>query len=51
MSVTRITNCRILRNHQIETDDLFIQSGHFIDPIDRFFNQKKLADNIVPIFV
>jgi len=47
MTVTRIVNCRIVRNHQIETDYLFIENGVFIDPIDRFFNQRRLADNVV----
>eukprot|EP01114_Cavostelium_apophysatum_P023941 TRINITY_DN9196_c0_g1_i1.p1 TRINITY_DN9196_c0_g1~~TRINITY_DN9196_c0_g1_i1.p1 ORF type:complete len:450 (+),score=75.60 TRINITY_DN9196_c0_g1_i1:23-1351(+) len=42
--VVRITNVKILRNHKIIEEDLWIQHGRIIDPQMRFMKLKKSAD-------
>ncbi|KAG0300630.1 hypothetical protein BGZ98_009031 [Dissophora globulifera] len=46
--VTKITNCRILRDHKIvEKDDIWIQNGKIIDPHKFFWYQKRLPDIVL----
>ncbi|KAG0354880.1 hypothetical protein BGZ54_001438 [Gamsiella multidivaricata] len=46
--VTKITNCRILRDHKIvEKDAIWIQNGKIIDPHKFFWYQKRLPDIVL----
>ncbi|KAI8606481.1 hypothetical protein EDD21DRAFT_298063 [Dissophora ornata] len=46
--VTKITNCRILRDHKIvEKDSIWIQDGKIIDPNKFFWYQKRLPDVVL----
>jgi hypothetical protein len=36
-------NCRILRDHKIINEDLWVRSGKIIDPEKVFFDEKKQA--------
>ncbi|KAF9439197.1 putative N-acetylglucosamine-6-phosphate deacetylase [Entomortierella beljakovae] len=46
--VTKITNCRILRDHKIvEKDAIWIQDGKIIDPHKFFWYQKRLPDEVL----
>ncbi|ORZ06162.1 hypothetical protein BCR41DRAFT_382006 [Lobosporangium transversale] len=46
--VTKIINCRILRDHKIvEKDAIWIQSGKIIDPHKFFWYQKRLPDVVL----
>ncbi|KAF9986244.1 hypothetical protein BGZ75_002047 [Mortierella antarctica] len=46
--VTKIINCRILRDHKIITDDaIWIQDGKIIDPHKFFWYQKRLPDKVL----
>lgn len=36
-------NCRILRNHKIITDDIWVRDGKIINPEKVFFEEKKIA--------
>lgn len=38
--IVQFNNCRLVRNHQIVTDDLWIQNGKIINPEPLFFDQK-----------
>lgn len=37
-------NCRILRNHKIYWDDLWVRDGKIVDPEKIFFDERKPAD-------
>lgn len=37
-------NCRLIRNHQIIVDDLWIRNGKIINPEPIFFEEKISAD-------
>lgn len=39
----KFKNCRILRNHKIFREDLWVRSGKIIDPEKVFFDEKKFA--------
>ncbi|KAF9950819.1 hypothetical protein BGZ70_001221, partial [Mortierella alpina] len=46
--VTKIINCRILRDHKIIVDDaIWIQAGKIIDPHKFFWYQKRLPDRVL----
>ncbi|KAF9948818.1 hypothetical protein BGZ72_009333 [Mortierella alpina] len=46
--VTKIINCRILRDHKIIVDDaIWIQDGKIIDPHKFFWYQKRLPDKVL----
>ncbi|KAF9166126.1 hypothetical protein DFQ26_008629 [Actinomortierella ambigua] len=46
--VTKITNCKILRDHKIvEQDAIWIQAGKIIDPHKFFWYQKRLPDVVL----
>lgn len=42
--IIQFRNCRLLRNHQLIVDDLWVRSGQIIDPEKVFFDEKKQAD-------
>ena len=37
-------NCRLLRDHQLVTDDLWVRDGKIMDPEKLFFEEKVSAD-------
>ncbi|KAG0005553.1 putative N-acetylglucosamine-6-phosphate deacetylase [Entomortierella chlamydospora] len=46
--VTKIVNCKILRDHKIiEKDAIWIQDGKIIDPHKFFWYQKRLPDEVL----
>ncbi|KAG0203168.1 hypothetical protein BGX28_004459 [Mortierella sp. GBA30] len=46
--VTKIINCRILRDHKIVANDaIWIQAGKIIDPHKFFWYQKRLPDKVL----
>ncbi|XP_021370122.1 N-acetylglucosamine-6-phosphate deacetylase-like isoform X2 [Mizuhopecten yessoensis] len=42
--VYQFTNCRLLRNHQLIADDLWVRAGKIINPEKLFFDEKAAAD-------
>lgn len=46
----KFKDCRILRNHKISREDLWVRCGKIIDPEKVFFDEKKLA-HLVKILV
>jgi N-acetylglucosamine-6-phosphate deacetylase len=40
----RFHNCRILRNHKIIQEDLWVRNGKIIDPEKVFFDEKLRPD-------
>lgn len=44
-------NCRILRNHKIIKEDLWVRKGKFIDPEKIFFDEKKQAHLVKNSFI
>ncbi|KAF9984478.1 putative N-acetylglucosamine-6-phosphate deacetylase [Modicella reniformis] len=46
--VTKITNCKILKDRKIvEKDSIWIQNGKIIDPHKFFWHQKRLPDEVL----
>lgn len=41
--LTKFKNCRILRNHKIIKEDLWVRGGRIIDPEKVFFDEKTQA--------
>ena len=37
-------NCRVLRDHEIVTDDLWVREGKIVDPRKLFWEEKSEAD-------
>lgn len=46
-SITQFVNCRILRNHQLQREDLWVREGQILDPEKLFFDEKGFADERV----
>lgn len=46
-SITQFVNCRILRNHQLQMEDLWVREGCILDPEKLFFDEKGFADERV----
>ncbi|CAF4434542.1 unnamed protein product [Rotaria socialis] len=44
MTLYRFRNCKLLRNHALIIDDLWIRNGKIADPEKIFFDEKILAD-------
>ncbi|KAJ2156623.1 N-acetyl-glucosamine-6-phosphate deacetylase [Coemansia sp. RSA 552] len=42
--ITQFYNCRVLREHQLVEDSLFIQGGKIIDPARMFWEARRVAD-------
>jgi hypothetical protein len=42
-NLIKFKNCRILRNHKIIKEDLWVRSGKIIDPEKVFFDEKRQA--------
>lgn len=45
--ITQFKNCYILRNHNIILEDLWIREGKIINPESIFFDEKKIAHEII----
>lgn len=41
--LTQFRNCRLLRNHQLVRDDLWVRDGKIVDPEKVFFDEKRQA--------
>lgn len=41
--LTQFRNCRLLRNHKLVLDDLWVRDGKIIDPEKVFFVEKRQA--------
>lgn len=42
--LTQFRNCRVLRNHRLVEDDVWVRGGKIIDPEKVFFDEKRQAD-------
>lgn len=43
----QFTNCKILRNHKIITDDIWVRNGRIVNPEKIFFDEKVFADTVI----
>lgn len=43
-TLTQFYNCRILRDHQIIEEHLWIENGKIVDPEKVFYDEKRVAD-------
>lgn len=46
-SITQFVNCRILREHRLQREDLWVREGRILDPEKLFFDEKGFADERV----
>ncbi|XP_034750925.1 N-acetylglucosamine-6-phosphate deacetylase [Etheostoma cragini] len=46
-AITQFINCRILRDHRLQRDDLWVREGKILDPEKLFFDEKGYADKRV----
>ncbi|XP_028455371.1 N-acetylglucosamine-6-phosphate deacetylase [Perca flavescens] len=46
-AITQFINCRILRDHRLHRDDLWVREGKVLDPEKLFFDEKGYADKRV----
>lgn len=44
MKLIQFRNCRLLRNHTIIKDDLWVRNGKIIDPMGVFFDEECHSD-------
>uniref|UniRef100_A0A8C5X9W8 N-acetylglucosamine-6-phosphate deacetylase n=1 Tax=Malurus cyaneus samueli TaxID=2593467 RepID=A0A8C5X9W8_9PASS len=42
--IVQFTNCRILRDHQLQREDLWVREGKILNPEKLFFDEKGSAD-------
>lgn len=42
--LTQFFNCRILRDHKIIDEHLWIENGKIVDPEKVFYDERRLAD-------
>lgn len=45
--IVQFINCRILREHKLQREDLWVRDGKILDPEKLFFDEKGYADKIV----
>lgn len=45
--MTQFVNCRLIRNHQIVHDDLYVRDGKILNPEKLFFDEKISADSVI----
>lgn len=45
--ITQFVNCRILRQHQLQREDLWVRDGRILDPEKLFFDEQGYADERV----
>ncbi|KAK3525368.1 hypothetical protein QTP86_031252 [Hemibagrus guttatus] len=46
-SITQFVNCRILRDHHLEREDLWVRDGKILNPEKLFFDEQGFADRKV----
>jgi len=46
-NIVRLTNCQLLRDHVLTTDDLWVRDGVIIDPSPIFYQERLQADTVV----
>lgn len=44
---TKFINCRILKNHQLLNDQLWVKDGIIIDPHEAFYTKKLVPLNVI----
>ncbi|KAJ2083433.1 N-acetyl-glucosamine-6-phosphate deacetylase [Coemansia sp. RSA 988] len=42
--ITQFYNCRVLRDHELVDDSLYIQNGKIIDPTNMFWDEQRIPD-------
>lgn len=47
MDLIKFTNCKILRNHKIIHEDIWVRNGKIINPEKVFFDEKVQADTVI----
>ncbi|KAM9784828.1 N-acetylglucosamine-6-phosphate deacetylase [Syngnathus typhle] len=45
--ITQLLNCRILRDHRLQSEDLWVREGKILDPEKLFFDEQAYADEQV----
>ncbi|XP_061604319.1 N-acetylglucosamine-6-phosphate deacetylase isoform X2 [Phyllopteryx taeniolatus] len=45
--ITQLLNCRILRDHRLQREDLWVREGKILDPEKLFFDEQAYADERV----
>lgn len=45
--MNKFVNCKIVRNHEIITEDIWVRDGKIIDPEKIFFDEKLKADVVI----
>lgn len=45
--ITQFVNCRILRDHELQREDLWVREGRILDPEKLFFDEQGYADKRV----
>ncbi|GAA6222137.1 N-acetylglucosamine-6-phosphate deacetylase [Lates japonicus] len=45
--ITQFINCRILRDHRLQREDLWVREGRILDPEKLFFDEQGYADKCV----
>lgn len=45
--IIQFINCRLVRDHKLIVDDLWVRNGKIIDPEKIFFDERTVADRIV----
>lgn len=43
----QFTNCKILRDHKIVVEDIWVRNGKIVNPEKIFFEEKVLADTVI----
>ncbi|KAJ7990055.1 hypothetical protein DPEC_G00310880 [Dallia pectoralis] len=46
-TIIQFVNCKILREHKLQRDDLWVREGKILDPEKLFFDEKRSADQRV----
>lgn len=47
MDLIKFTNCKILRNHKIIPEDIWVRNGKIVNPEKVFFDEKVQADTVI----
>lgn len=45
--LVKFANCKILRNHKIITEDIWVRNGKIVNPEKIFFDEKIQADTVI----
>lgn len=47
MDLIKFTSCKILRNHKIIPEDIWVRNGKIVNPEKVFFDEKVQADIVI----